>query len=132
MRKQTRFPGKLEWLRPYLELGMTYVSVGKFVERVGLWSLGKGRGKNCAAALFQDSEGEPYRIWIHSHFEENRIHSRIDILKLLAHEIAHMEDWKHTPKHEALCSKITVAFMKMLNGEGYTSEEDELSGETKK
>lgn len=124
--KKTRFPAKLEWLRPYLELGLSHISEGKHVERVGLWSLGKSRGNGCAAALFQDAIGRPYRIWIHSHFEEGIPHSKIDILKNLAHELAHMEDWNHTPKHEALCSAITIDFMRMLKREGYISEESEL------
>ena len=124
--KKTQICTKLEWLRPYLELGMTYISEGKFVERVGAWSLGKSRGKNCAAALFQDRIGAPYRIWIHTHFDHGVLHSKIDMLKLLAHELAHLEDWNHTPKHEALCSKITISFMRMLKLEGYESEEVEL------
>jgi hypothetical protein len=124
---KTRLSPKLEWLGPYLELGMTYISdERKFVARVGSWNLGKSRGKQCAAALFQDRVGDHYRIWIHTHFEPGVPHSKIDILKLLAHELAHMEDWKHTPKHELLCSRITVAFMRMLKQEGYESEEAEL------
>lgn len=124
---KTRLSPKLDWLGPYLELGMTYISdEGKLVERVGSWSLGKGRGKRCAAAIFQTKEGDPYRIWIHTHFEPGVPHSKIDILKLLAHELAHMEDWKHTPKHELICSRITGAFMRMLKQEGYESEEAEL------
>jgi hypothetical protein len=127
MKKVTRFSPKLEWMRPYLELGMSYVSEGAFVERVGAWrSLGKGRGKNCYAALYQDRIGDPYRIWIHLWFDEDRLHSKMDLLKLLAHEISHIEDWEHTPRHEEICSEITIAFMRKLKSEGYVSEEAEM------
>ena len=132
MRKKTRFPTKLEWLRPYLELGLSFISDGKCVERVGLWTLGKSRGLNCHASLFQDKIGDNFRIWLHDMYyggEDGLTpvpFSRIDILKNFAHEIAHLEDWNHTPKHEALCSKITIAFMSRLKSEGYISEELEL------
>ena len=127
-RKQTKICRELEWIRPYLELGMTYVSAGSFVERIGLWSYGnKKSGKNCYAALYRADKG-PCRIWIHRHFDEHRLHSRMDILKILAHELAHIEEWEHTPKHESLCSKITIAYMKMLRQDGYISEEFEMEG----
>jgi hypothetical protein len=109
---------------------MSYVSKGNFVERLGAWSLGKSRGKNVHAALFQGDH--IHRIWLHTHYyEEDSKHapfSKIDLLKNLAHEIGHIEEptQTHTPRHEKICSKITMAFMRRLHADGYESEEEEL------
>lgn len=120
---------KLEWMRPYAELGMTFVSPDAVLERIGAWTLGKSRGRDVAASIHQRKNGEPYRIWMHTHYyfgDEVRPWSKIDLLVTLAHEIAHIEDWKHTPKHKKLEAKILSAFMNMLKKEGYVSEEAEL------
>jgi hypothetical protein len=128
---EIRISPKLEWMRPYLELGLTFVSKGHIVERLGAWTIGKSRGRGEFAALFQDRIGAPHRIWMHTHYEDSEgkhvPFSKIDLLTHLAHELAHTEDWKHTPKHSALEAKIKIAFMKMLNREGYISEETELN-----
>lgn len=124
-----RVSPKLEWMREYAELGMTFVSQDAVLERIGAWTLGKSRGCEEHAAIYQDRNGGPYRIWMHTHYyfgKEKRPWSKIDLLTLLAHEIAHIEDWKHTPKHKKLESKILSAFMVKLKKEGYVSEEVEL------
>lgn len=132
MKKVARISPKLEWMASYLELGMTFVSGEAFVERLGAWTLGKSRGLNCHASLFQDKIGDNYRIWLHTHYyggEDGLTpmpFSRIDLLRSLAHEISHIEEWKHTPRHSLIESRINMAFMRMLNGEGYVSEEEEL------
>jgi hypothetical protein len=131
MKRSTRYSPKLKWMEPYLELGMTFISEGNFVERIGAWTMGGSRGLDVFAALYQDRLGGPYRMWFHTHYdngEGQKPFSRIDLLKHLAHEIAHIEEpsFKHTPRHEKICSQITIAFMKMLHSEGYESEEAEL------
>lgn len=121
-----KFSPCFEWLAPYVELGMKYVNSTHKLSRVSAWTYGKSRGKNEAAAIYQTRKGEPHRIYIHTQFDANRPHSKIDILSLLAHEIAHMEDWKHTTKHKRLEAKILRAFMKLLESQGYVSEEEEF------
>jgi hypothetical protein len=121
---------ELEWLRPYALLGMMLVPRKHKLARIGKWTLGKSRGKDEFAALIQRKKGGPHRIWLHTHYysgEEEKRFSKIDILNHLAHEIAHMEDWKHTPRHKRLEAKIVRAFMKRLEADGYISEEMELA-----
>lgn len=126
-----RLPKKFEWLRPYIKQGLTHISKKHKLERVGAWSFGKSRGSKEVGAIIQKKLGEPHRIWLHTHYEnaDGDIvpFSRIDILTHLAHEISHMEDWKHTPRHSYLESQIKADFMEILARSGYVSEEEELS-----
>lgn len=124
---RTRVCKKLSWLIPYINEGKKFISKEHKIARVGAWSLGKSRGKSEAAAIFQTRLGEPHRIWLHTHHSKDAPYSKIDILTHLAHELAHTEDWKHTPRHADLEAKIKRRFMKMLEKEGYVSEEKELS-----
>lgn len=57
--------------------------------------------------------------------------TKIEILTTLAHELAHIEHWLHTPDHKSLEAKITKLFMTMLAKEGYQDEETELKLLTK-
>lgn len=52
-------------------------------------------------------------------------YSKLETLCHLAHELAHLRYWKHTPHHQILTSEITIIFMKILSDSGYISEEDE-------
>lgn len=52
-------------------------------------------------------------------------YSTIDQLSFLAHELAHLVHWDHTPYHKLLEAKILGLFMTKLHLEGYISEEDE-------
>jgi hypothetical protein len=56
---------------------------------------------------------------------EYRYYSKIDMLTHLAHELAHVIDFVHTPEHKEIEAELTGMFMRMLGKEGYISEEDE-------
>lgn len=52
--------------------------------------------------------------------------SKIDLLELLAHELAHLTHWEHTPSHKALEARLKRLFMTQLEKTGYISEEQEM------
>jgi hypothetical protein len=125
---RTRICQRFEWMRPYLNIGTKFIRPHK-IARIGAWSPGGRYGSKEFAAIFQDADGKPHRIWINTHYDGDSgvtPFSRIDLLKLLAHELAHTMDWKHTPFHEDLSAKITRAFMAQLRRDGYISEEEEM------
>lgn len=126
---KTKVCRKWEWLRPYVELGMGFISEGKKLDKVGHWTIGKRYGKGIQAAIFTDDD-KSYRIYLHSHIHPRNSKklklSKIEILLNLSHELAHMEEWDHTPRHSTLESQIQIAFMKKLREDGYISEEVEL------
>jgi hypothetical protein len=49
----------------------------------------------------------------------------MDLLRYLAHELAHLEHWNHTTGHTQLECIVLSIFMTKLAQEGYISEEDE-------
>lgn len=128
---ETKICSKLDWLRPYLYCGKRFISQNRKISRIGAWTFGKSKGANYHACVYQDRDGDPYRIWLHTHYEDSDgkvvRFSKIDILRLLAHEMAHVEEWNHTPRHASIEAKIHMAFMKMLQDDGYISEEAELN-----
>ena len=130
-----RISPKLLWMQGYIKLGLTYLPDEVVISRVSAWGVKSGRGVGVHACIYQDKNGHPYRIWMHTHYylgEEVRPFSKIDLLGLLAHELAHTVEWKHTPKHKQIESKILSAFMRKLKREGYVSEEEELTSHTHK
>jgi predicted metal-dependent hydrolase len=48
------------------------------------------------------------------------------LLQYLAHELAHLEHWDHTPDHKHLECILMSAFMTRLKQDFYVSEEDEM------
>ena len=124
----TSLPRKLEWLRPYLELSRPLLPRGKKIVRVGAWTKGNRYGSDCHASIHTDDQ-KNYRIWINLfHWTGGRIpFSRIELIGLLAHELAHTVDMYHSPKHKKLEAKLLITFMTRLRQEGYVNEEEELN-----
>jgi hypothetical protein len=123
---------KLAWMVPYVERGLLLIPDGKSVTRLGAWTRGGRYGKQETAALITNNNRH-YRIYIHTHAYTHprgvTPHSKIEMLELLAHEMAHMIDDhfdEHTPEHRRLEAKLTSLFMTMLKKSGYHSEEREL------
>ena len=125
-----RISPKLKWLIPYLELSASMLPHGKKIVRVGAWSrTNKRMGRDVQAQIITD-DWISYRIWTHTERHPRgqpiQPYSKIDILALIAHELAHTLDMDHSPQHKILESNILNMFMKKLESEGYKSEEDEL------
>jgi hypothetical protein len=121
---------ELQWLCEYIELAKPHLPKRKKVSRIGKWDIGGRCGKKEQACIFTN-DFRSYRIYFHTHrfprcLEKPEPYSKIDILSLLAHELAHMLDMEHTPKHKKLESKILSMFMTRLASKGYISEEAEL------
>jgi hypothetical protein len=120
-----------DWLLPYLEIGLSMTPRGKTVTRIQEWKLHGRQGKKYRACVYTNNQ-RAYRIYIHTKYKpkgesKQYPYSKIDILELLAHEMAHMKDMHHTPDHKILEGKILKAFLLRLKGEGYISEEVELA-----
>jgi hypothetical protein len=121
---------KLEWMRPYVTEGLKHVPKGKAVTRLWTFKLGGRYGKHETAAIITNDFKE-YRIYLHTmrhpRGQPPSQFSKIDMIKYLAHEMAHMKDMDHTPRHSRLEGKLQAIFSAMLEKEGYVSEEEELS-----
>lgn len=112
-----RVSPRLVWLEPYARLGLSFVNPNKELERIGALKYGTDWGSNEHAFLIQRAIGEPYRIWMHTHYTHTDAFSKIELLEILAHEIAHMEDWDHSAFHGQLSGRIYSAMCLMYEGE---------------
>jgi hypothetical protein len=120
---------ELEWMRSYIE------SVTHLLPR--LKQLKKISSRRGSKVYWQHFHGlityfdkKSFRITLYvtyhdEHSDKIVNYSTLDILQYLAHELAHLEHWDHTPQHKQLECIIMSIFMTKLTEAGYVSEEDE-------
>lgn len=127
---KTRISPKLEWLRPYLEIGIPFISKSKKITRLGHWEVTGRFGKREKAAIITNDDRK-YRIYLKSEGwprgQNPAPFSKMEMLSHLAHELSHTRSWKHTPRQGRLEAKIWTAFLHKLESDGYVSEEKELA-----
>lgn len=126
----TKISKSLEWMREYLDVAIPYLPVGVSISKLAAWSKVGGRyGKGCQACIITN-DNETFRIYLHlsRHPRGEKFptpYTRLELLELLAHELAHTLSWDHTPEHKELESKLSLVFMNRLKQEGYVSSEEE-------
>lgn len=126
---------KLEWLSPYIEEAKKIVPEVKKVKKVSCFKFFKD--KRCPYYGMTIHLGkDKYEIKLNRYY--NKIitlsplkfkkspYSKIDILCTLAHEIAHLVEWDHTPERQRVEAGLVLRFMDMLEDTGYVSEEAEF------
>lgn len=131
---------ELEWFRPYLKKVEHLVPIHRLEKIVALRPSIK-RVHHAHARLVEvkgqgNSKLDRVYISMNLHYIKTlglkpvkrkvEPFSKIDLLEHLAHELAHLVDFDHTPKHKKLESKIASIFMTLLQKSGYVSEEHEL------
>lgn len=124
-----KLPKQLSWLLPYIN--SVPLPDHKVLTRVSAFNIRNNRnGLDRWGSCHSDDEIH-YRIYLHTHQDPKNPKklSKLEVLCVLAHELAHISYWEHSPEHKTLESEYASMFMKLLKESGYTSEEDEL-GET--
>ena len=130
-----RVSKKLTWMKPYIKIAQSIVPEVGRITRVLALNVDKNLEKNPAAlAKITEYSDRTYVISLYTEYvAKEKIHpeaifsieklSKIDILCNLAHEIAHLRSWEHTPARQILESSLVIAFMGKLNSSGYISAE---------
>jgi hypothetical protein len=120
---------ELEWVREYIS------SASHLLPRIK--QLKKISSRRGSKEYWQHFHGlityfdkKSFRITLYVSYHETlsdkiRNYSTIDLLQYLAHELAHLEHWDHTPQHKQLECIIMGIFMTKLAQAGYVSEEEE-------
>ena len=133
-----KLPDKLEWLRAYIDLAKRTVPTSRLRKMYIIPSSLDKRHK-LEGCLVEIKKGKQYDIGIYLEYQEmtfsqdGQVHiqlkpySKMDLVELLAHELAHLKHWEHTPDRRALQAKLAIKFAKQMKEEGYISEEDELA-----
>lgn len=124
------------WLAPYVNSSIPHIKNLYRLKRISARSPRKDQIQRCNAITTID-ENKNYKITIYRFFQNIDIsngieialepYSKIDILESLAHELAHLEHWNHTPEHKKLENKLLNLFMGKLKRSGYVSEEESES-----
>jgi hypothetical protein len=125
----------LEWTRKYIEAVRPMLPRLKQLKRLSSKRANKKFVQRVHGICHHYSDRRHYKITLYisktsvvaiKPLHINLIqYSTMEILRTLAHELAHLEHWDHTPDHESLTSSIILVFMTMLKAEGYESEEAE-------
>ena len=125
---------KAEWIKPFLEAARPLVPKIRYLRSLDFRKPRKGAVNHAHGITHLDTWNNIYDIVIHSHAV--RVLSRkplkvtytpftlIESLECLAHELAHLRHFKHTPAHKILECKIKAKFMCMIKLHGYKSDED--------
>lgn len=131
---------ELEWLKPYLKRVKNIIPVHKLEKIIS----GKPREEQIQhshaqlVTEYNPNTGHTKRryITLNLYYMKSRKlkptlrskepFSKIDLLETLAHELAHLKEYKHTPQHKKLENRLCTIFMNMLEKTGYVSEEHEF------
>ena len=118
-----------------MDIVLAYVPRGKRIVRIYELHPHPKRLSHCYAQISTTDERN-YSIGVYrKYYRTDRLKplkrtlkefSTLDTLMHLAHEIAHLYDWEHTPYRQVLECRIGVEFMERLDELGYLSEELEL------
>lgn len=120
----------LEWTRDYIESVAHILPNLKYLKRISSKRGNKERWRHCHGIINYHDQRH-YRISIYLSYhdlysDKIKPYSTIDTLTCLAHELAHLRHWTHSPEHKMLECFILNIFMVKLRESGYVSEEEEM------
>jgi hypothetical protein len=121
---------ELEWMRGYIDTVTHLLPKIRQLKKISSKKGNKEKWQHFHG-LITYFDKKSFRITLYSTYHDmpsDKIvnYSTIDLLQYLAHELAHLEHWDHTPQHKQLECIIMGIFMIRLYNEGYISEEVEL------
>lgn len=132
----------LEWMRPYVEIASTMIPrIGRLK---GIYKLGvKKKIRNRVYGVCHVYPNGDASIYLYTEYNSikrlfptpilaKERYNTVQLLTVLAHELAHLRYWDHCPKRQILESQLVILFMSKLYSEGYKSEEDEEESWKKK
>lgn len=120
----------LQWTQDYIESVSYLLPNLKYLRKVSSKQGNKERWRHCHGIITYHDK-KHYRITIYLSYhdlysDKIKPYSTIDTLICLAHELAHLQHWTHSPEHKLLECQILTIFMIKLKESGYISEEEEF------
>lgn len=135
-----RISKSILWLEEYIEAVKPLLPEIKKLKRIStkVPSRNLNTNQSCHGIITKYYNGKDHRITLYTKYlfmelRKGEVHmeikkySMIDNLCFMAHELAHLRYWDHTPEHKKLESAIISLFMDILKKNGYKCEEDEAS-----
>jgi hypothetical protein len=120
---------ELEWMEDYIDLVKHMLPKIKQLKKISAMKGNKERWQHCHG-LITYYDKKSFRITLYTTYHSMmhdtiKPYSTIDLLQYLAHELAHLEHWDHTPDHKQLECILMGIFMTKLKQDFYVSEEEE-------
>jgi hypothetical protein len=120
---------ELSWVKPFIESVSHLLPNIKQLKKISTRRGSKDRWQHFHG-LITYYDKKSFRITLYMTYHDMptdiiKDYSTIDLLQYLAHELAHLDHWDHTPDHKHLECIIQGVFMTKLKQEGYISEEEE-------
>jgi hypothetical protein len=124
---------KLEWLRPFFKEVKPLYSKSKSIKKITIIRASHSKRDRAYAEVRELDKG--YQVALRTQYQHIDFYplcvtllplSKVDILAALAHELAHLYHWTHSPEHKIVENQIGTIFMTRLKNEGYIDEETEL------
>ena len=128
---------KLKWLKPYIDLVKPVVPELRYLKKILAHNAKSDLTQNPGfeGKLTKNSPKDYVMSIYMDYVRKHKIHpvaefsikanSKIELLYVIAHEIAHLRHWNHTPERQILESTIVILFMAELKKSGYKSEEED-------
>ena len=134
-----RITKNILWIMPFVHDAKKYVDINKIIQIKGVQSFPVNTVMPYAG-ITRSYPGGKFKIEVYIKYQKRTKPfgrnkcclkvmplSKIDILEVLAHELAHIAStYEHTPEHKIMECKIKTMFMRRLKRENYISEEVEL------
>lgn len=130
--KQPKFTKELEWLKPFYNEAKGLIPESKNIVRIASYKVPLHKDIMTEASCLKYENNRTYNINLlscnHLHMSIDKelkiaYHQRArtvsDILVCFAHELAHVIEWEHTPRHWELEHKIALKFTKVLKKQNY-------------
>jgi hypothetical protein len=119
-----------EWMSDYIDSVSHLLPKIKKLKKISLKKGNRERWQHCHGLITYHNK-QDYRITLYRTYHDMisdkiKPYTTIDLLQYLAHELAHLEHWDHTPDHKHLECILMSAFMTRLKQDFYVSEEDEM------
>lgn len=129
---------ELEWIRPFIRIAGEYVNTNRIKSVTGFAvPLGKSEQLDAHILVDNDTHKADLMIRVMNHYGA---HGRIthrkpsyisEILDHLAHELAHLSEWEHTPTHFFLQHEIMKMFSCIMEKHNITDTWKRISLGTK-
>ncbi len=132
-----KYGRKLKWIKPYVDLISNKIKNFSKLERIETKEPTLAQISRSHAITHHDTETDIYNIVLRTTYLElvtlkplerqRKFFTKLDILCTLAHELAHLDHWEHSPEHKQLECELTIDFMKLLKESGYISDEQDYT-----
>jgi WLM domain len=130
--QETKYTKNVMWLRPFVESAKTFIPTDKITHikgykvRIGhtekAQGITTGKKKGCFSINI--------RMWDITDDGKRHIRRRYyHVLETLAHELAHVTYWEHSPGHFRLTARILERFTEVLEVEGISDTSFRVSKE---